>query len=307
MAFKEGREAEMLKLRIMTLNLGGGVKNFTGASTGAVGKYAALIQLITEINPDVLAVQEIAQHVDADGIRHSMVDQIRLGGQFSYSFYGETLSMKKHMQVKKDLMVNGLFSDWWDWSKGNAIFSRLSFSRLGDCQHEGVPRNVPIYQPLVYEGSRDTDPRYVILTRIKQAPYPYLVNLHLTTLVGERGVNPWPEIVNTAKLTRAQQVAIILGMLEEHVLIPELPLILMGDFNADAEEYALKDILEEKRHFTRLVPENNLPTHASAGMVDHFFFFPVSRLVSYQCRVVSDGLANQISDHLPVVADLVIE
>jgi hypothetical protein len=87
------------------------------------------------------------------------------------------------MQVRKDLMVEGLFKDWWDWSKGNAVFSRAPFARLGSAKQDGFPRNVPIFQPLTYEGTRDTDPRFAIITRIKRAPFPYLVNLHLTTLV----------------------------------------------------------------------------------------------------------------------------
>ncbi|MFZ3070526.1 MAG: endonuclease/exonuclease/phosphatase family protein [Anaerolineaceae bacterium] len=297
----------MTKLRVMTLNLGGGVKNFAGTPDIAAGKSEALIQLISDIKPDVLSVQEIAQHIDADGIKHSMVDQIQHGAQFNYFCYGETLSMKKHMQVNKDLMVNGLFNDWWDWSKGNALFSHIPFSRLGDERKEGVPRNVPIFQPLSYEGTRDTDPRYVILSRLKQAPYPYLVNLHLTTLMGERGPNAWPDAVSAAQHTRSQQMTRVIGMVEEHVLVPQQPLILMGDFNANPEEYTLGQLLETEKGFIRLKPENPIPTHPTAGAVDHIYFFPGNRLQSYRCRVVDNDLAHRVSDHLPVVADLVIE
>ncbi len=296
----------MLTIRVMTLNLGGGVKNFLGAPEVVIGKNAALNQLISEIKPDILAVQEIAQHVDVNGIRHSMVDQIRQGAQFQYYFYGETLSMKKHMQVRKDLMVNGLFNDWWDWSKGNAIFSRIAFSRLGDTAHEGVPRNVPIYQPLSYEGSRDTDPRFVILTRIKQAPFPYLVNLHLTTLVGERGVDFQEQTVEAAQQMRANQLNNVLAMIEEHVLAAKLPIILMGDFNACAGEYGLEKLLVQERGFVRLVPQEDISTHPTAGAVDHIYFYPQTALDRYACRVVDSELAHKVSDHLPVVADLTI-
>lgn len=297
----------MLKLRVMTLNLGGGVKNFAGTPEKATGKSQALATLVQEINPDVLGVQEIAQYTDADGVLVSMVERLRLDAGFDYSFYGETLSMKRHMQIKKDLMINGLFNDWWDWSKGNAIFSRHPFSRLGNSAKEGMPRNVPIFQPVSYEGTRDTDPRYVILTRIKQEPFPYVMNLHLTTLVGERGEFVWDEVVDAAKMTRSKQMSRVLGLVERHVLIPGLPLILMGDFNARIDEYSLKDMLESEQKFVHLAPEEKIPTHPKAGAVDHIFFFPSKRLVSYEAHIINSELAHSVSDHLPVVADIVIE
>jgi endonuclease/exonuclease/phosphatase family metal-dependent hydrolase len=70
------------------------------------------------------------------------------------------------------------------------------------------------------------------------------MNLHLTTLVGERGEFVWDEVVDAAKLTRSKQMSRVLGLVERHVLMPGLPLILMGDFNARIDEYSLKDILE---------------------------------------------------------------
>lgn len=112
-----------------------------------------MAELVNDINPDFLGVQEVAQYIDADGGLHSMVERLRLDSNFDYSFYGETLSMKKHMQIKKDLMINGLFNDWWDWSKGNAVFSRVPFARLGNPNKDGVPRNVPIFTPLVMKAA----------------------------------------------------------------------------------------------------------------------------------------------------------
>ncbi len=297
------------KLRIMTLNLGGGIKNFSGPiDCMSPEKREAMLKLITDVQADILCVQEVAQYIDADGILHSMVDHIRSAGNYSHFFYGETLSMKKHMQVKKDVMVNGLFKDWWDWSKGNALFSRMPFARLGDSTKEGVPRNVPIFQPLTYEGSRDTDPRYVILSRIKQYPYPYIVNLHLTTLVGERGSSAWSsDIVDAARLTRSQQLSRIFNLVDENIIQKSEPLILMGDFNATPEEYTIKDYLEKEKAVVRLVPKNPVPTHQVAGMVDHIFFAPASRLVHYECWIDDRPLSREVSDHLPVISDIVIQ
>ena len=297
----------MHKLRVMTLNLGGGEKNFTGSPEQTENKAEALIQLIEAIKPDVFGVQEISHYIDADGITHSMVDRIRDDGGFQHAFYGETLSMKRHMQVKKDLMVNGLFNDWWDWSKGNALFSNIPFSRLSDNSKTGVPRNVPLYQPTSYEGSRDTDPRFVILTRLKKEPFPFVLNLHLTTLVGERGENAWSEVVDAARITRSQQISGVISLIESHVLIPKLPMILMGDFNATSDEYTLQDLLERDHGILELKPQDNIDTHPHAGAVDHIYFYPANRLIEYTCQVINSALAHTISDHLPVVADITIE
>lgn len=297
----------MLRLRVMTLNLGGGIKNFSGAPEESTYKNAALLDLLAQLRPDVLCVQEIDQYIDAEGIKHGMVELIKSIGEYPYHCYGETLSMKRHMQVKKDLMVDGLFKDWWDWSKGNAIFSRLPFARLGDESREGVPRNVPIFQPLSYEGTRDTDPRYVILTRLKRSPFPFLLNLHLTTLVGERGEGEREDTIAEAQQIRSEQVSRIISLVEENILKQGLPLLLAGDFNAQPGEPALHQALEAEHGFIRLVPSNDIPTHPVAGPVDHIYFSPANHLYSYTCQVISNDLAHRISDHLPIIADVVIE
>lgn len=296
-----------LALRVMTLNLGGGVKNFTGSAEITAGKMDSIIQLINQLQPDLLGVQEIAQHTDADGIKHSMMDQIRNGSKFDYTFYGETLSIKKQLQIKKDLMIKAIFNDWWDWSKGNALFSKVSFSRLSDPAKSGVPRNIPIFQPLVYEGTRNTDPRFVILSRLKVAPYPYILNLHMTTLVGERGANAWQDSIDAGRATRQQQMGKVLGLIEQEILMQQKPVILMGDFNASPEEYCLQGMLEQENNFTRLSPNPDLETHVSSGRLDHIYFFPSNRLVRYTSRVIDNELSHRVSDHLPVVADLEIE
>lgn len=292
-------------LRVMTLNLGGGIKNFSGTLETNVNRSEALLALIHQIKPDLLCVQEIAQYVDGDGIKHSMVDLIREGAQFSHAYYGETLSMKRHMQVRKDLMVEGLFKDWWDWSKGNAVFSRIPFARLSSEKKDGFPRNVPIFQPLTYEGTRDTDPRFAIIARVKQAPFPYLVNMHLTTLVGERGEAPQEKIIQSARELRAEQILRVMDLVETNILKAGLPLILTGDLNANPDEDALSGILEAEKGFMRLVPENPIATHPFAGEVDHFYISPTGTLREYRCKVIDNDLAHRSSDHLPVVADLV--
>jgi endonuclease/exonuclease/phosphatase family metal-dependent hydrolase len=300
-------QSKLKSLRVMTLNLGGGVKNFDDSLDTPLTKSQLLTKLIEEIHPDLIGLQEVSQYLDADGKMHSMLRQVQEGSRLEHRYYGETLSMTRHMMIAKDVMINALFSDWYDWSKGNALLSRYPFSRLSDTRIEGAPRNLPIFQPLTYEGTRNTDPRYVILARLMKAPYPFILNLHLTTLVGERGPRAWQDTIDAARLTRSQQITRVLSLIESHILEKSEPMILMGDFNAPPEEYTLKEMLVSERGFVRLAPEQDISTHESAGMVDHIFFSPKSRLKGYTCEVVDSDLARQVSDHLPVVADVEFE
>ena len=69
----------------------------------------------------------------------------------------------------------------------------------------------------------------------------------------------------------------------------------------------IADVLETEAGFVRLIPENdNIPTHRFKVKepIDHIFVYPAARLVDYQCRIVDTPLAQQASDHLPVVAEV---
>jgi hypothetical protein len=253
-------------------------------------------------------LQEVTQYIDADGINHSLMDVVDKAGNYPHAFFGTIVSMETHMQVKKDVMVKGIFNDWWNWSMGNAIHSRLPFARLGDSTRAGVPRNIPIFRPPAYEGNRDTDPRYVLLTRLKEAPFPFIATLHLTTLIGERPPEIIPNKNKQAQQVRLQQISRFLDLVRVHIVEQNQPLILTGDFNATEDEASIVHLLEAQPGFVRLQPENDGPTHPELPRaVDHIFFYPQARLVNYTCRIESGQLGRRASDHLPVVADLQIK
>jgi len=298
-----------LSLRAATLNVSGGEKTFEEFPHDTrQSRQEALELLVAKMDADLLCLQEVSLHVDADGVTHSLMDDIGKAGGYDYSFYGQTLAMNTHMQVKKDVMVQGVFNDWWNWSKGNAILSRLPFCRLSDTTRPGAPRNIPIYQPPAYEGTRDTDPRFALIARIKTPPFPFVVTLHLTTLVGERSIPSQPGRVMQAQEMRYEQVQRLLDLVREHILRKGHPLILTGDFNATPEEPFLANLLESAHGFVRLLPEAEIPTHAAMDApIDHIFFFPQERLVDYNCRIEGGNLSRRSSDHLPVVADLLIK
>jgi endonuclease/exonuclease/phosphatase family metal-dependent hydrolase len=299
----------MLDLRVATLNIGGGEKTFDEVSPDAqLSRKEALRLLIERLDATVLCLQEVAQHVDADGVTHSFTDNVNKAGGYDYFCYGKTVSMETHLQVKKEMMVKGIFNDWWNWSKGNAIHARIPFSRLGDPGRPGVPRNIPLYHPNSYEGNRDTEPRFVLLSRLKTFPHPFVATLHLTTLVDERKPKVRKNIIEKSHLLRHQQIQQFLDLVKAHILEKGEPLILAGDFNATEDEFCITRMLEAADGFIRLVPENDCPTHPSVDKaIDHIFFYPKDRLAEYSCRIETGDLSRRASDHLPVVADLQIK
>ena len=296
-------------LKVATLNISGGQKTFEDfAHDSPQARQDALQHLVGQIEPDVLCLQEVSQFVDADGVSHNLVDNLKQPGKYEHFFYGKTVSMETHMQVKKDMMVEGIFNDWWNWSKGNAILSRIPFSRLSDPQRSGSPRSIPLYQPGIYEGTRDTEPRNAILARFRQLPYPFIATLHLTTLVGERRPRASRNKIGQSHLLRHQQIQRFLDLVRVHILQAEQPLILTGDFNATQDEFCIRKLLEADHQFVHLTSENDVPSHNKVSRpIDHIFFYPRQRLVDYSCRIVDEDLSRRASDHLPVVAELQIK
>ncbi len=289
------------QFRLMTYNIGGARRDFGSA-------LPDVIKVINEESPDILVVQESTEFQDADGVWHSVLGQIAQAGEFeNHVHFGPTLSMQEHIHVRKTLFVHGIFNDWQDWQQGNAILSRWEFVRLGDPSKPGLPRNVPLYLTPLYQGNRDTDPRYALLARVDKAPiFPFVVGVHLTTLVAERGPHPSPGRAEEAETLRFKQARRLLDLLKEHVLERGEVVFLLGDLNAAASEPCIALVLENEGGFVRLIPSNGeIATHPKvAEPIDHILMYPPSGLVEYQCWIVDSPTARRASDHLPVVADV---
>ncbi len=296
------------QFRLMTYN----IKGKTGELAPALD---SIIQVILDISPDILVIQEAAEFQDADGTWHRTLARIAQALDIGKHVYWEpTVSMQEHMNVQKPLFVRGIFNDWQDWRIGNAILSRWGFVRLGDPSKAGVPRSVPLYQTPLYCGNRDTEPRYALVARIDKTPiFPFVVGVHLTTLIGEREQDGHPSPLSgkaeQAQLLRFTQAKRLLDLLREHVLERGEVAFLLGDFNAVASESCISSVLEMEGGFVHLTPTQGPDvTHLQvSGPIDHIFVYPRDRLVEYKCWIVDSPIARQASDHLPVVADVQIK
>ena len=298
---------QISRFRLMTYNIGGGKKDFSSQPRNVA-------QVIEQVSPDVLAVQEASSYQDGDGEWHNFLTQMAQAGDFGDNVhFAPALSMQQDLDIRKPLFVHGLFNDWQDWIQGNALLSRWAFVRLGDPSRAGTPRNVPLFRTPLYEGNRDTEPRYSLLSRIKTPDLaPFVVGVHLTTLVSEReregGPRPLPGRLEDAQDLRIRQAKRLLTLLKEHVLARGKVVFLLGDFNAPASEPCISSVLVAEGGFTRLNPENeqNGTYPKVVEPIDHILVHPGDRLVEYRCWIVDTPLARKASDHLPVVADVTI-
>lgn len=299
---------DSLQFRLMTYNLGGAREDL-GSTLSDVAK------VIKEISPDILIIQEAVEFQNAEGVWHSALDRIAQAGEFGkHVHFAPVLSLREHMHVQKASFVYSLFNDWLDFRQGNAILCRWEFGRLGDPSKPGLPRNIPLYMTPVYQGNRDTEPRYAVLARVNRAPiFPFVVGVHFTTLVAERekegGPRPLPDRAEEAQALRLKQAKRLLDLLREYALEPGEVVFLMGDFNAIASESCISSVLEGEGRFKRLTPSQaKMATHPKVTEpIDHIFVHPSSRLIDYQCWIVDSPTARRASDHLPVVAEVRVQ
>lgn len=285
-------------LRLMTYNIGG-IKSSNYS-------FDSVLQIIKELSPDFLCIQEIVEMTSGSGKLDSQVQEIAsiLGENTSY-WFGPTISLYQNFHPSKNLFVDLVFKDTQEWLQGNAFFSKMNFIALGDELEEGLPKNLPLFTPVSYEGNRNTDPRKLLISRINiPQAYPYVLGTHLTTLVGEHDENPEmrTQVKGLAQKMRLEQTKKILQIIERHTIHQGKMTILMGDFNANEDESCIVDILETEGKFVRLIPENI----GNPQTVDHIFIFAGDNCIDYRCRIYNEEIAYRASDHFPVYADISI-
>jgi endonuclease/exonuclease/phosphatase family metal-dependent hydrolase len=108
-------------------------------------------------------------------------------------------------------------------------------------------------------------------------------------------------------ILRFKQAKRLIDLLKEHVLERGEVVFVLGDFNAVPTEPCISSVLE-REGFVRLVPtEGPGFTHCKhRKCIDHVFMYPRNRLVEHHCWIVDSETAWEASDHLPVVADVMV-
>ncbi|MFC1976451.1 hypothetical protein ACFLXQ_08630 [Chloroflexota bacterium] len=76
---------------------------------------ASIIEVIKEVSPDILVIQEAQEYqkTDLELDPHSDVEQIIKEGNIEYHhFLGPVLSLTKDMDIRKAIFVESIFRDW---------------------------------------------------------------------------------------------------------------------------------------------------------------------------------------------------
>jgi len=122
---KVGQEHLGGTLRLMTYNI-------AGASSAFEPDLEGIAKVVSEIEPDLLALQEAVEWTDLDDRRFNSVEYLAAAGGFGPNHhYGETLNSSDHLNVHKAKFRKAIFGDLTRWSQGNGLLSRSGFLRLG--------------------------------------------------------------------------------------------------------------------------------------------------------------------------------
>lgn len=292
-----------IELKAMTYNIAGGNRKNQQS-------LPRCIDVIAQEKPGFVALQEATRSKKLGGKWTIDAKTIAKTVGYPYWCFDKAISLESHFHIGNTKMVDAIFNDMEDVQYGSALLSSYPFLSLDqDLDTPGKPRWLRIFNAGFYAGNRDSESRYVWLARLKIADLnPYVVSLHLSTLIGERGVGASLEKQRIADGLRLEQLRSILDLLREKVLRTNLPLLLLGDFNVQVgnPEHRIIDLLERQERFVWLKP-NNEDAYSHLGhktLIDHLFAFPVERIDGYTAHVVDSASSRMASDHLPVTATI---
>ena len=78
-------------------------EDFLGESQNLTyqSRLEAMSLLVKQLDPTVLCLQEASQFVDADGVTHSLLDEIKEAGNYPSAYFGKIVSMETHLQCQE--------------------------------------------------------------------------------------------------------------------------------------------------------------------------------------------------------------
>jgi endonuclease/exonuclease/phosphatase family metal-dependent hydrolase len=131
----------------------------------------------------------------------------------------------------------------------------------------------------------------------------------MSTLVAERGKNSTDTGVFRGVDLRQKQVQTILDLIRTDLLDQQKVVFLLGDFNATAYEPCIQEMLVNKNGFLRLEPGiGKQKTHPGVeDAIDHILVYPRQGVEIKSCSLSSSSAVFQASDHMPVVAEVILK
>ena len=308
-------------LQVVSFNIGGARGMRPGPHDHeklAVDTYSTLRQVITPSQPTLIALQESGLAMLNGSSRSVGRTMARLLGFDYRDAFAPEVTMCDHPHP--NLWDRPAYREMTGAAEGNAIVTNLpvenwawgSYPASDDCYNPGAwARHTTISRATLYSsGNRDTQPRNLMAASLNYRGIPfYFLNTHLGLLIGEDRRDASFERSRAASQIRQAQVSEILHVIDELKRadrdneMPERPIVLTGDFNAQPDALEMEML---QRHFRLLRPENKaseLWTHNSHRiLIDHILFHdPAEQFEVISCHIQSKIPFDDLTDHRPTV------
>lgn len=283
----------------------------------------AIKNIINSKNPDFILLQEI--------VKYKNIDIIEAPNDYNYTSTIAIDTKNNKHPVKWDQIIKE-----GNWSKSDYLGQGMGILWKSDIPHchiwETNINNATHSKKLEMEkihietglfvGDRDTEPRVIVVSHfILHEKHIFLVNIHLTTLRGER--EGFPKKDEEGINIRLNQIGIILnGIVSRYnewrnnlgIISDRRALwFLVGDFNATPSSEEITRI--KRRNFTSLCRGyTKRSKDGGAPMITVDYIFAGPKYYSFNPKYVNDNLEkidpmiNIIeSDHVPIVAKFPIQ
>lgn len=289
-----------------------------------------LKQLIHTYSPDLILMQEIVRYEES-GKRQELISPPE-GYAFQSSIAINSIH-QNHPLKWADIRKKGGWSSSAYLGQGNGILWRksLNHSSIWDIDHTNRNNSNKIIEEKVridtglFTGFRDTEPRIsVVYHFIHEGRDIFVVNMHLTTLRGEREGLPAIDL-RGSKIRRNQIRTVMEGVVSRYNEWRKLqgesnsenpPLwILAGDFNATPNSIEIKEM--ETMSFIDVAPVKGLGTKRKKTnftpsiTVDYIFAGPTyhafdPHVLAHSMLKIEPDYRFTSSDHFPVISSLEI-
>lgn len=291
-----------------------------------------LNKIVDVHHPDFILFQEVVQYEDSGVMKDFL--QIPKGYHYKPSMAIDTLG-KAHPDKWQTFRERGKWPQHINLAQGYGIMWRENISHRPIWDIETIRQGPELDTEEIhldtglYTGDRDTEPRLAVVSQflwpLQESQLSlFLVNLHLTTIKGER--EGMPEKDERGTHIRMAQIDIVMhGIVsrynewlkrDQQRTTTNLPIwVLAGDLNCIPESVEIERI--KRMNFIDLTPDKGTGTKASglratkaSITLDYIFAGPNYKaldpyLANAQIRSNPKPIYEaKISDHFPVIAEI---
>ena len=305
--------------------------------------HNALTRLIHDFKPDVVLLQEIVRFghpieelIEIDKINNVIENENKYEGYYYAPCVAIDTINQSHPQKWKKYYENNNWGKDTYLAQGYGILWKKDLKHAAIWDFDGrhgpnIEKEIVRIKTGLFTGSRDTEPRIAVVAHFvidfDNKPLDiFTINLHLTTLKGEREGSPDKDIA--ASKIRHQQLEIVAnGVVSRYnEWVAKHPnqgnrrpaiWVLGGDFNCMPSAPEIKSL--ERINFIDLNPAKGagtkgtgFPIKQATITLDYLFAGPAYYSIDPYLAVHATGanptpLAQyRVSDHFPILADVPI-